>query len=938
MSLLGPIDGGKKLLSGVEKLVAKSKLDNPSTDSNKTGKNSTPDTGPLAVGGRFLAETGQGILDTSRTVNNALFNTTTKENSAIGPDPTPGTCGGAKNRPGDEPGFFERVVTGATTGGTVECGASAVSLSVGAVKQTQGDSGIATNVLNDYLNVQYNVVFSMIPEGKVIKIQESIPLDDDAPRRSLLGSLRSGQAVVFASTGGAFTNENVIVDVDARNEREGRRNNIINGIAPPGTPGAPIPPGVTGSAGDITAQINALRSAPYEPNYQSVDVSDRNYYAIQDLVIDNFQAPTNSNPGVSSMVSAKMTISEPGGFRFNDDIKVIGKTLGYENVNIGRILYRLDVSFSGYDPATGQWVQYIDMDTRKGKRIPFLTYYVTIAKVEAKITNTGTVYEVDLAPSGAGALRTEDFTADAMAIFTGASNTFGGFLKNMEDSLTEKRSQETVDKISRPSGVTRTFEIIAPQALKDAPFYAEAWAVQKTYLKEDDGGALVSAGKDIDIMTAIHAALTDLPFVHELFIAKATEDDNKQFVRPRTHFTVRFNVVYGSPDAEMADYGDMKIQIIIEPFLSFKKGSYSADTVADYTAIGSQIRRVKQMQSLGAIVRKYDYYNTSTNTEVIDFGINLSAFFTESIDSSQDFPGTKGVGVASSSSQQEENLRGSKAAAYSKAVQTQIGTALTGDSDNDSRFETQLRDGTTVGNSSSNGLTPYEVLGGGKSITPDQYSYGGSTSEGAILAARKNRYMREFKDWLANDQQQIDNLQVRGDPLWLLSPYASSDMNRLTQVSPMIRPSTDAVIFINIKAPNQRDYMAPRDYDKNINEQNRNPNVMGGFYGVYRVTSTFSGGGFTQTIQGYKLNHLNYVEEGIIFEDIIGSSLVDKSPVDNITPGVDQLVPDALAPISPLFSDVTGRDITGASAAADNAARPIISTTNVFKKRGGSAF
>lgn len=871
-----------------------SKLDDfmPSFDEGKNTKNTPPVRSALDSFGNIVSSAAKNLFKTKTTENSA-----TEVIAGV-------TCGSTRRMNAAEDLVFKRAGLHDYQGsGKISCpGASSASkLAVGTLKQEEGSGGISENVLNDYLNVQYNIVFSMIPEGKTIKIQEAIPIDVDQKQRDLSRDLRAGQAIVLASTGGAFENDSVIVDINARSTNVARNNNIINGVGQPGTP-FPLPAGITGSAGDITAQLNAIRSEPYAPQFESFDVSDRNYYAIQDLVIENFVAPTSSNPGISSMINGKMTIAEPGGFRLNDDIKSLGKLLGYDNVNIGRILYRLDISFSGYDPTTGRWKQVIDLDTRKGKSIPFLTYYVIITKVEAKVTNTGTVYEINIAPSGAGALRTEDFTTDAMATFSGSSNTFGDFLDNLQINLKKKRSEETTQGTTRPTGIIRDFEIIAPEPLRAATFYAEAWAVQKTFLKEGPGGVLISGGKDVDILTIINSALADLPFVHELFIAQTSEDDNKQFVRPRTHFTTRFNVIYGVPNAELGDYTNIKIQIIIEPFLSFKKGSYSAKTVADYTALGSQIRRVKQMESLGAIVRKYDYYNSSTNTEVIDFGINLSAFFTESVASSQDFPGTKGVGVASSAAQQEQNLQGSRAQAYAQAVQTQLATSLTGVSDNDDRFETRLTDGSLIETSANNGLTPYGVLGGGKSITPDQYSFGGTSSEAAVLAARKNRYMREFSDWLANDQQQIDNLQVRGDPLWLLSPYASSDMNRLQQISELIRPHSDVIIFINIKAPNQRDYANPENYNGSVRKSN--PNTMGGFYGVSRITNSFSGGSFTQTIQGYKLNHLNYVEEGISFEDILGASIVNKSAVSNFTPGVSEVHENATSPVKKLYESI----------------------------------
>lgn len=755
-----------------------------------------------------------------------------------------------------------------------------------------GNNGIGGNVLNGFLNVQYNIVLSMVPENTTIEIQNAIPLDSELPTRKIKDELVSKGAIVIASTGSNFDQETALVDVNISPEREARRNDVFNGIGPPGS-AINLPAGITGSSGDISSALNAVRSAPYKPKFAEVDVSDKNYYAITDMVLENYQSPTSSNPLVSSMFAGKMTIVEPGGFSFNDDIKRLGKLLGYEKVNGGRILYRIDVSFSGYNPSTGEWVQVIDIDTRKEKKVPFLTYYVVITKLEAKVTNTGTVYNIDFAPSGAGALRTEDFTVDATNVFTGSANTFGGFLDNLKIGMEKKRSEETTKVINGTRGIRREFEFIAPDSLRDASFYAYEWAVQKTFIKEDSDGVIVSVGKDIDILTVLKAAMDDLPYIHELFIAKTSEEDNKQFVRPRTHFTTRFNIVYGEKSAEIGDYESMKIQIIIEPFISFKKGSYSSNSVKDYTALDAQIRRVIQMQNIGSIIRKYDYLNTSTNTEVLDFGINLSTFFFESMDSSQDFPGTKGTGTSATAAQQSANLVGEEFRSYSERIQTRIGTSLTGVASVDERFRTVGGGGVDLEEISNNGLSPYEILGGGKGITPDQYSYGSTASEAASVEARKDKYLREFQDWLANDQLQIDNLHVRGDPLWLLSPYASSDMNRLANLSQIIRPSTDKVIFINVVAPSQKNYAGPENYDNKKREVGKNPNVIGGFYGVYSVESTFSGGSFTQKIQGYKINHLNYVEEGISFENILSSSLANKTPSAEASPGVNELVHNA---------------------------------------------
>ncbi len=744
------------------------------------------------------------------------------------------------------------------------------------------NNGIGDNVLNDYINVQYNITFSMVPEDTVADIQAAIPKETKSPSETLITTLRRAKAVVLASTGS--TNSDDIVLVNPIDQDRRAKNAKVDQVFKSNVSDL-------GSRG-FAANKAEVESANFDPrdfgNTGDIafSVADRNYYNITEMTIDNFQAPVANNPMISSMIGGSMIIAEPGGFSFNDDVKRLAKRIGYLNINGGRILYRLDIGFSGYNQNTGEWVQNIDIDIRKDYRIPFITYYVIITKFEAQVSNTGTVYNINFAPSGATAFRPEDFIVDSGGVFSRDTNTFGGFLKSLEVAMSTKRREETTEATTRKDGIVRTYEFIAPPVLLESKFLAAKWATHKTYVSESlDKGSIVYTGKDIDMLTLLKSAMDDIPVVQELFIAKVNDNDNKQFVRPRTHFTTRFNVIYGKPASELGDYYDMKIQIIIEPFVSFKKGSYTSETLGDYTDIKSQIRRVEQMQNIGAIVRKYDYINTSGNTEVIDFGINLSAFFYDSMDRSQDFPGTKGIGIAATGKDQSSNLGDVE---FRKSAQIQLGTLITGDPGIDDGLVTQLGGSVSWENVTNNKLTPYEILGGGKGITPDINSFGSITSETPFTDARKDRYLREFQDWLTRDQMQLDDLTVRGDPIWLLSPYASADMNRINPLSDVIRPSTDKVIFININAPDQRNYMEP---DAN---KRSNPNIIGGFYGVYSVSSIFNNGSFTQKINGYKINHLNYVEEGLRFEDIISTKTLTLSEAAGFSADITQLHPEEL--------------------------------------------
>ena len=67
---------------------------------------------------------------------------------------------------------------------------------------------------------------------------------------------------------------------------------------------------------------------------------------------------------------------------------------------------------------------------------------------------------------------------------------------------------------------------------------------------------------------------------------------------------------------------------------------------------------------------------------------------------------------------------------------------------------------------------------------------------------------------------------------------------------------TGRIIFLKIYPPSQDNYMNP-----NPNQGASYGSIIGGFYEVLNVKSSFEGGIFTQEIQGAKLAHLNYVEE-----------------------------------------------------------------------------
>ena len=304
------------------------------------------------------------------------------------------------------------------------------------------------------------------------------------------------------------------------------------------------------------------------------------------------------------------------------------------------------------------------------------------------------------------------------------------------------------------------------------------------------------------------------------------------------------------------------------------------------------------------IIRKYEYLNTSENTEVIDFGLNFSSFYLESFNRNQDWAAGKGIGNSNTTSDietrnndisQRENLQVQVTAnpnkrqagiVESEADKTAIQRLFSG------------RTGTAPASTMNNVCNPNQVFGGGFGITRDQNSFGSITSDGDG-GARKDQYTRELLDYVANDFLQIDNLKVRGDPVWMFTPYGNEIVDLVAidrpDFSNIITPTGDKIIFLDIRRANQNDAMDP----SRKTSTTADPSYIGGFYNVMSVISTFEGGIFTQMISGAKMNHLNFVESQVGLEDFNNEDTSNMAVTnqDIAEPNLANITGDGLTPL-----------------------------------------
>ena len=237
---------------------------------------------------------------------------------------------------------------GSTTGGSSTGGSSDLVFEV----RDSANTSIPDNVLNNYINVQYHMVFSMV-DGEIApeKVQKGLLAGNislgDSREDDGLGSLRTSlnrdKAIVIASTGGVFEEE--IGEINSSRSGSGTSNSVVNGTR-----------------------------------------MEKSYYNIVSLNLENITSPTATNSFISTMLLSNMELHEPHGFNFHEDIRSIADRIGYQDINVGRVIYRLDVFFSGYSQDTGEWENFIKLNVRKkGTGSRRLTYYFNISKLDALV-------------------------------------------------------------------------------------------------------------------------------------------------------------------------------------------------------------------------------------------------------------------------------------------------------------------------------------------------------------------------------------------------------------------------------------------------------------------------------------------------------------------------------------------------------------------------
>lgn len=580
------------------------------------------------------------------------------------------------------------------------------------------------------------------------------------------------------------------------------------------------------------------------------------YYNIKSYVFTSFVGHLPQNPMAAISWDAKMKIIQPYGFSFREDIDALAKQLGYPITTPLNFVYRVEVWFSGYKP-TGEWVSRIPFSKSEGQSSSSnsIVYFASVTTCEAKVTATGTEYDLSFATISHLATRAEVIVMHHdqhgaignVSVGYTTNNTFGDFIQSLVKALHNQVFFDT------QGWLNVEYQFLGPDWLFNAKFSADGkidFSSGVTY--NDDSGSYAFSGNNVDIFTLLNHVMNALPLVRALHL----REDDPAFTQPGCLWNIRTNLArVDDPNHVVNGFRKYKYQYIIEPVLSFRSRLTEVAQRNIRVSYANQLARANAMRSSGMLVRVYDYFFTANNTEVIDFQFMFKNFYYESYpyESGDNTMSEMTHNQADSNFQQEYSQIQSLFANFNYDTSIDLPSYILQATGSSSDLGSILGIPSSPQGASS-GAEPATIHQGlnRTPVLPASQNLGASEAKTQKYLKSKDQYMR-FD--MVNAQ-----ITVRFDPTWLMNPYmAGRDFTAglsTDQGSSSIFVNTDRVVFIRAHRPNQKNYMNP---DFSNTAPKRAP-ILGGFYQVLTAVNEFKGGRFVQKLNMLKYPHMNYFD------------------------------------------------------------------------------
>ena len=544
------------------------------------------------------------------------------------------------------------------------------------------------------------------------------------------------------------------------------------------------------------------------------------YLNIVRTTIGNVTAVSSANPGLAQVTEIGLEFVEPSGVMFDFWMRKAAAELGY-TVTPFRCVWRLSIWWSGYRP-NGTWVDKIPFKSQTGTEFKEIVYHCHAATLEAGVKATGTTYNMTLFPIAFAAMQRDAIISEAIQI--NCENSIQGFIAEFTKTINAKFAAKKM---------FHTVEIKLPN-----DSFGSQPLVDKSNPKRSDFAQFnTDDGSSVRFNLPPNSTITNL--ILQSFANVSMEGIEKELGDDvAVTLVVKPDVDYSAaePNSKFNDYTKIKYIYSVEPFYTWRflknDGSVGAANNGKALALGSKVK------SYGMVRRYYNYAWTSTNTEVLslDLKLKLLWFVDIGLTPIEQAP-VHGLIQGTVASPEEVNNDGRK-------LNDQFNEKVDGTGSARAALA-----GTPGGSTPNANAVPHKSGGGGAvshgrwlpNMNAGALRATGNRTQNAKLTF--SEYQQNFERMISADTGQLEGMRVRGDPRWLINygQYASSESSagKWSRISTLIR--------INIKAPNQSEYMSPGS------GQRQNDLSFGGYYEIAKIDTQLERGGFTQTLAGYRL-------------------------------------------------------------------------------------
>ena len=355
-------------------------------------------------------------------------------------------------------------------------------------------------------------------------------------------------------------------------------------------------------------------------------------FNIQDVRLEQVVGPSFQNRNTNT-TRITMTIVEPLGTSFLEKIKNAAIDLNIRNFN--KVFYYLELSFKAYD-TEGNPVnpaEKMDPDTLvpNGGR---WVYQVQITDIQTQLDTSGSTYVITCIPYNEGAY-TEDIMY-APQSFSGKGRTIGEFLDDLKTQMTEAfetlygPSYLEIDFVTHPIRHSR-FQDENPKDWPISPQEGESESQRGLSWK---GLTMVKINKGTSISDVIEFVFANTEKGQQIAKDVARNGDTNESSDKSTIRRFRECVLFRiEPDIDITGYSSLfsnykrKVTFHIWAYATQAPVISEAQN-QDAKNKAVQVQMVNELKNKGFLRKRYDYYFTGLNTEVIRLDVKYNLAWT----------------------------------------------------------------------------------------------------------------------------------------------------------------------------------------------------------------------------------------------------------------------------------------------------------------------